>query len=202
MISQLISLVTPAATRLVQMLPPQPQPGGAPQANPMEQLLAQLSDPVLPDPISAWPPAPGWWVLGALLLVTLVGSGWWLQHRQRTHAYRRAALKLLATLSDQAASPELAVAVNTLLKRTWISAGRSHRAQAGKLQGDYWKQVLAGSCNVSRLPFQQQKLLAALGEDAPYQRHFDFARSDLMAAARFWIRHHKPARVAANGGRR
>ncbi|MDD9896234.1 MAG: DUF4381 domain-containing protein [Gammaproteobacteria bacterium] len=34
-----------------------------------EELLAQLADIHLPGEISYWPPAPGWWVLAALLLL-------------------------------------------------------------------------------------------------------------------------------------
>lgn len=34
-----------------------------------EELLAQLADIHLPEPVSFWPPAPGWWVLALLLLI-------------------------------------------------------------------------------------------------------------------------------------
>lgn len=34
-----------------------------------EELLAQLADIHLPQPIGLWPPAPGWWVLAVLLLI-------------------------------------------------------------------------------------------------------------------------------------
>ncbi|PCJ28714.1 MAG: hypothetical protein COA96_00595 [SAR86 cluster bacterium] len=37
-----------------------------------EELLAQLADIHLPEAISYWPPAPGWWVLAVLLLVATV----------------------------------------------------------------------------------------------------------------------------------
>lgn len=34
-----------------------------------EELLAQLADIHLPEPVNFWPPAPGWWILALLLLI-------------------------------------------------------------------------------------------------------------------------------------
>jgi hypothetical protein len=37
-----------------------------------EELLAQLADIHLPEPVSYWPPSIGWWILAAITLVLLV----------------------------------------------------------------------------------------------------------------------------------
>ena len=42
-----------------------------------EELLAQLADIHLPQAVSLWPPAPGWWILALLLIVT----AWFLTRR-------------------------------------------------------------------------------------------------------------------------
>jgi len=37
-----------------------------------EELLAQLADIHLPEPVSFWPPAPGWWILAILSLLLIL----------------------------------------------------------------------------------------------------------------------------------
>jgi hypothetical protein len=64
--------------------------------------LANLRDIVVPPPVALWPPAPGWWVIGAGLLAALAIVLWrWIQ-AYRADAYRREALRELARLSDPA----------------------------------------------------------------------------------------------------
>jgi hypothetical protein len=40
-----------------------------------EELLAQLADIHLPEPVSLWPPALGWWILAILLLILALWMG-------------------------------------------------------------------------------------------------------------------------------
>ena len=57
----------------------------------LDDPLAQLRDIHLPQPVEAWPPGPGWWLLAALLLALLGGLTWWTVRRYRGNAWRRQA---------------------------------------------------------------------------------------------------------------
>ena len=66
-------------------------------------VLANLKPLVAPAPISWWPPAPGWWILGAILLIALVGLtiwGWKRWHHYRGTRYQREALMLLEPINN------------------------------------------------------------------------------------------------------
>ena len=60
--------------------------------------LQNLNDIVLPVPVPWWPPAPGWYILAAMLLTLLVVlalRGW---RRWRRNAYRRRSLDRVASM--------------------------------------------------------------------------------------------------------
>ena len=42
-----------------------------------EAALAQLRDIRLPDPVGWWPPAPGWWIFGGLIVAAVVAACAW-----------------------------------------------------------------------------------------------------------------------------
>lgn len=57
--------------------------------------LAGLRGYHLPDALSWWPPAPGWWVMMATLLALVIGLAVWLYRRRRRTAAARLALREL-----------------------------------------------------------------------------------------------------------
>jgi len=60
----------------------------APQANPLDQ----LRDIHLPEAVSWWPLAPGWWLLMVLTCLLLVGLLICLYRRHQSNRYRRQAI--------------------------------------------------------------------------------------------------------------
>ncbi|MEM7016166.1 MAG: DUF4381 domain-containing protein [Pseudomonadota bacterium] len=106
--------------------------------------LSQLHDIQMPDPISFWPPAPGWWVLGVLMLaglVFLVIRGWrW--HARR--AFKRQALiearDIYSHYQQYHDDGKLIADMSILLKR--VALMRFGPAEVAALQGQDWLEFL------------------------------------------------------------
>ena len=81
-----------------------------------EDPLSQLADIHLPDPVSIWPLAPGWWVLIALFIMFLI----WLSYK----AFRR----LILHKRLQAAQDELAKAIDVYRASTLSADADKNKA--------------------------------------------------------------------------
>ena len=109
--------------------------------NPQELPIRDLH---LPDAVGWWPLAPGWWLLGAFVIVLL---GWllsrWLEHRRRGAA-RRYALRQLDALAASYARDGDAVALGSaaseLLRRTMLAY--APRSDVAGLTGEAWLEWL------------------------------------------------------------
>ncbi len=96
--------------------------------------LKQLAAPHAPAPIGWWPVAPGWWVLGILVIVGFGIAVYW---RTRPHArLRRAALRELTRLETQGDNRLLARSVESLLRR--YAVARFGREPVAHLSGAAW----------------------------------------------------------------
>jgi Domain of unknown function (DUF4381) len=91
--------------------------------------LDRLHDIVTPPLIPWWPPAPGWYVLAATLLVVVLGLVLCFWLRWRANAYRREALRTLDSAVDVAT-------IAALLRRTALA--ESSRSEIAALTGNAW----------------------------------------------------------------
>ncbi|WP_296698201.1 DUF4381 domain-containing protein [Thiocapsa sp. UBA6158] len=103
--------------------------------------LAQLRDWHLPDPIQWWPPAPGWWISAAVLLVVLLWLAGvrWRGHRRRGAAARSALRELAAlreTVQADGDTRAFIAALSRLLRR--FALARFPREQVAGLTGEAW----------------------------------------------------------------
>ena len=83
-----------------------------------------------------WPPAPGWWLVLAAVVLVAAFFAWRTARQRRTRA---AILRLFDEAVDRAASPSLQVAaMSELLRR----AARRKDASADTLEGEAWLRFL------------------------------------------------------------
>ncbi len=119
-------------------VPNYPAPPAAPAADSLP-----LRDIHLPDPVSWWPPAPGWWLLLAtlacMLLVYIL-----IKKIRYARRVKRAGLQAFAEIKQQYQEDKdkvkLAQALSTLLRRVCISFYPRHNT-AG-LTGQDWLDYL------------------------------------------------------------
>lgn len=103
------------------------------------------SGPVLRDiqlpPAAWWPPAPGWWIVAALVLLA-VGLAAWLLWRHGRQRLRRAALRevdmLAAAYTRDGDDAKLADGASRLLRRV----ARVVEADAASQSGETWRGFL------------------------------------------------------------
>jgi hypothetical protein len=114
--------------------------------------LAALRDIHLPQAVSFWPLAPGWWVVLALSLASLVAAG--LLWRRRRRSPRRVALGLLAEVEERfradGDAKRLAVALSNLLRR--VALLRFPRPDVASLHGDARLGFLSASSRRADFP--------------------------------------------------
>lgn len=145
--------------------------------------LAQLRDIHLPEPITWWPPAYGWWLLLALVCLALALSVGYCVGRYRANRYRRDAIaELDALFSNHSDSAELVAGTSALLKRAAIQASGE---PCRPLHGESWLAFLLQHC-----PACSKSALAPIGA-AQYQPLATIDSNALYKHARLWLRKHK-----------
>lgn len=147
--------------------------------------LEQLRDIHAAPPAPWWPPAPGWWLLAALVavLLALAARRAWraLQARQRRRRWLRA-LDAAVLLHDPESNPgEFLALINRLFKRVALNAFPGQGT--ARLAGREWTEFL-------RRQFAELGIEVDVGvlADGPYRPAPGFDAAALTQAARTWIR--------------
>ncbi|MES2790477.1 MAG: DUF4381 domain-containing protein [Planctomycetota bacterium] len=146
--------------------------------------LRNLVDIVLAPPAPLWPPAPGWYVVAAVALVTVVTISirWW--QRWKANAYRRAALRCLN--SDATGSwQELPAFVKRVALAAWP------REQVAGLSGEEWLKFLDASVGSKNFTQGNGRWLLALAyEPTAASRMSPGDQEDVIRIIRHWIKSH------------
>lgn len=138
--------------------------------------LQELAPGHAPAAASWWPPAPGWWVLALLALVT-IGALWrWL--RQPERGPRRAALRQLQVIrASDADGAAVARATQNLIRRYALAV--FGRERVARLTGERWLQFVidAGGDALAGAP-GRSLLAAAFGNHAQDDRELWIAGAE------------------------
>jgi len=167
--------------------------------NPEELLLRDIH---LPDPVSWWPPAVGWWLVAVIAVGLIFAVVTWLRHRARTHNSAAAIAareldQLRGAWAGHGDSRRLVRDLSTWLRRAGMSiASREH---AAGLTGRRWHAFLdelAGSPVFAEGGENELRLLV----EGPYRRDLSISTSDaerLVELCECWL----GAAATRGGGR-
>ncbi|MBS9778390.1 MAG: DUF4381 domain-containing protein [Gammaproteobacteria bacterium] len=150
-----------------------------------QQQLAQLNTIRLPEPVSWWPLAYGWWVLiGVLIVITLIACIMLYRHRRSITTLAIKEIKNLPNNDIEMLTVELSMLIR-----------RFARQRGGRASSSIAHETLIGSEWVDFLSQDgaMEKEIAQYFADAPYQKDFSQAPSAtvLKEATKRWVRRYR-----------
>jgi hypothetical protein len=166
--------------------------------------LPGLRPLIEPAPVSAWPPAPGWWIVAALLVLGVAAALWaWarrpapvpapevpvpVEGEQAIDPVRLEALAELASMPrpyDGAPAGAWLQQLNALLKR--VCRNHYPNANSHTLNGRTWLAFLDNRCPAAGLT---RWMILVEGVYRPECKLDDKAINGLYQAVDTWIRKH------------
>ncbi len=143
-----------------------------------------LRDVHLPNPISWWPPAPGWWVVvSAIVIVIIAIFLYWKWHYR--HRIKRSALielkNIESSYNEHRDTHRLAQELSRLARRAALATDPSRTGAAET--GAAWSARL-NSLSKSR---DTAEAIKSVLERAPYRREESIDADAVLKAFRSWL---------------
>jgi hypothetical protein len=155
--------------------------------------LAGLRGYHLPEPVTWWPPAPGWWLLTGLALIgvaLLLYGAYRYRRRGALARQARAELAALQAAFERERDPvALARGLSRLLRR--FALARFPRQEVAGLTGEAWLAFLDTHGGEGRFRDGPGRVLI----DAPYRLAATVPADALTALAGDWIRRNAKGRA-------
>jgi Domain of unknown function (DUF4381) len=146
--------------------------------------LSDLRDIHLPDPVSVWPPAPGWWI-ALILVIGLMAFSVWVFRRFRTPtAFKTARHEFQGLRESFAASQQdltLVLGLSRLLRRYAMAV--YGREQVAGLTGHKWLAFLNEKGMTNQFTEGAGRVLVS----APYGSQESVQGKELLATVEQWL---------------
>jgi hypothetical protein len=164
------------------------------------QSAIQLNDIHLPEQVSNFPIAPGWWILLILIVVTALWSYKKFKRNKHLNANKEKALAVLA--NNKALSPKECIA---LLK--WAAMQYFSRQQLAKLYGDSLQEFLIMQLPEKYQPSFKELSNAAFADQYKAEENKTIESqaksenniaSDCQQATKLWLTHALPINKAVS----
>jgi len=151
----------------------------------IENQLLNLKDIQLPPPVSFWPPAPGWWILSVLTIVSIIFGSIWFYRQYKIRKPRIEALRILKDLQiiHQNSQDDLASLRNlsNLLRRTALTFYKNDTVAS--LQGYAWLEFLDRTGKTKEFSNGVGKVL---GNDL-FRKNINLDMNALFSLVKKWI---------------
>ncbi|MFT5706639.1 MAG: hypothetical protein ACI9ES_000926 [Oceanospirillaceae bacterium] len=160
--------------------------------NTQEDALANLQEIHLPDAVSLWPSAPGWWVLLLSIVIAIYVLQKLLINLIRKNSYRRLAVKHLMLIEKNYQShkkdQQLLTEINQLLKS--VAIRHFPQWQCASFSEKKWQAFLTATLPAAKR--QPSDLFVELS--CIYQREVNLSEAQCLAliqSTQLWLKKHQ-----------
>ena len=154
--------------------------------------LSDLRDIHLPDPVSWWPPAPGWWMVLGLAVVLIVLAVWGYRRLRVPRIYRTARHELQGLREAYAANREdhkLVTGLSVVLRR--YAMALYGREQVAGLTGQQWLTFLNKTGNTNTFSSGVGNVIVSV----PYGSQVPVHGEALLTAVERWLKGNRRRRT-------
>jgi len=151
----------------------------------LQEALKDLRDIHEPDPISFWPPAPGWWIMLLFAIMAIFLLRWWLK-RDKSPRYKKLANEALKNITTnyevQRNGYKAAGEISELIRKVMVLT--DDRSEVAGMIDEEWLSYLDSKSGTDSFTKGAGRVLTT----AIYQKESDIDVEGLLAATKVLLK--------------